>query len=318
MKHDEHIPPIKVGIRNNRYVVIDGTHRLEAAKKMGLDSIRADIINEREEVWPALAVFYNDKASKPLTPEQRKRKIIVCWDRGLSTDDIAKYVGRKKTYIYEVLRPAMKQKRKERAERDMRILELYEQGLTQQKIAEKVGVSRERVTQIINNVNVSANGKTNKICKLNNSKNLGHEHSHKRESLTENQHSPEAGPLQVEPNPSTSSMNTANALQNEQAKPEEEASSAFLERAEIISFSVQDKSLVVFPGGGDSSHSQPTKSSHPNDGNLKQLPDNSTAGDIRDISSYLNSLNIYKKLSPENKKAIRAMELVKLYGQDVI
>ncbi|MFZ0449631.1 MAG: hypothetical protein WAL98_10355, partial [Desulfatiglandaceae bacterium] len=40
--------------------------------------------------------------------------------------------------------------------------------------------------------------------------------------------------------------------------------------------------------------------------------------DIRDISTYLSRLSIYKKLPPEDKKAIRAMELVKLYNRDVI
>ncbi|HDZ23259.1 MAG TPA: helix-turn-helix domain-containing protein, partial [Desulfobacteraceae bacterium] len=172
-------------------------------------------------------------------------------------------------------------------ERNEKILEFQKQGLTQQKIAEKVGITRQRVAQIANNVNVSANGKTNKICNLNNSKNLDHQQRHKRTTLTENQHSSEA-------------------------ELPEKASLASLEKAEVISFFVQDKGLEDIPGGGDSYHS------HGKPEEISQSPDNSTANDIRDISSYLNSLNIYKKLSPENKKAIRAMELVKLYGQDVI
>ena len=51
---------------------------------------------------------------------------------------------------------------------------------------------------------------------------------------------------------------------------------------------------------------------------LDQHQDNPKARDIKEISSYLKSLDVYRELPPEDKKVIRVMALAKLYKQDVI
>jgi ParB-like chromosome segregation protein Spo0J len=66
-------PPIKVVKRDDRYLLVDGFHRLTAAKNLGLERIAAEVVQVRgDEDLHALAFQLNALHGRPLTRDDRK------------------------------------------------------------------------------------------------------------------------------------------------------------------------------------------------------------------------------------------------------
>jgi ParB-like chromosome segregation protein Spo0J len=69
----DHWPPVKVVKRDDRYLLVDGFHRLTAAKNLGLKEIQAEVLQvQDDEDLHALAFRLNASHGQPLTLADRR------------------------------------------------------------------------------------------------------------------------------------------------------------------------------------------------------------------------------------------------------
>jgi len=83
LRDGEKIPAILVGQLDERYVVIDGSHRLLAVAEEGIGEIEAVISSEPDEnLWLLQATRLNDRSALPLSTEEIKEAIRRTWRAG--------------------------------------------------------------------------------------------------------------------------------------------------------------------------------------------------------------------------------------------
>ena len=159
----EVFPPVKAAKDpdSGKYVLLDGRHRLEAARLRGQTKIRADVLPVAKDYWLLASVRFNGKTSLPLSSSEIKQAIICAWNSGIKdTHIIAKEIGRSISYVQKVLKPL---RDNERFTRDQEILLLSQRGLSQAEIAKKVGLSKGRVCQIKSRADAMTEDKSNRL-----------------------------------------------------------------------------------------------------------------------------------------------------------
>ena len=136
------LPPIEI---NQDKEIIDGWHRYLAARRAGVAEITYVVVETRDDddladrMWEA-----NRKHGVQYTRGQRKAYGVKLHGRGLSAKGIAERVGVGVSSVYgwtKELREKVKQ------ERDSEIRRLRDEGKTQQKIADALGVDRSTVAR---------------------------------------------------------------------------------------------------------------------------------------------------------------------------
>ena len=87
------LPPILVGKRNNRYVLIDGKHRCGAYEKVGQDKISAVVTPLPEKEWFREAVRLNVIHGEPLSHQEKLSACMRLKRDGYSPEEIRTTVG---------------------------------------------------------------------------------------------------------------------------------------------------------------------------------------------------------------------------------
>ena len=147
------LPPIEINQHNE---LIDGWHRVRAAKHANRTEIAYVVETEDDDdladkMWAA-----NLRHGVQYTRGQRQTHGLKLHERGLKANVIATRVGVSASSVYNWTKEL---RDKEKEERDAEIARLREEGMTQQQIADEVGVRQSTVAEIIEN------SKTGKIDK---------------------------------------------------------------------------------------------------------------------------------------------------------
>jgi len=142
--------PIKVWKRgDNRYWVIDGMHRLEAHKRLGLETIKAEIVScENELDYRIKAIKENLKHGIPLLREEKISLAQILWRQGVSEEELRKIFGVSDRTIRRWTNAVKKEEKEEKAEK---ALELKKMGWSSEKIAKELGVTRQTVINWLSN-----------------------------------------------------------------------------------------------------------------------------------------------------------------------
>lgn len=153
-------PPIlveKTGTR--KYRVIDGVHRLEAAKKLERGGIVAEVVDLNGKD-PLLYAALKNRHGRSLTDEDAKTVARKAYERNpdLSTREIALAVGRSERAVRGYIRDL---KARYELQRDLMIFKLYLLGWTQEQIGKAVGLTQQTISQKI----PTKNGKTADFCR---------------------------------------------------------------------------------------------------------------------------------------------------------
>jgi len=96
-------PPIIVGKRDGRYVLIDGRHRYEAFKRTKSDKIPAILTKLPETDWFAEAVRLNSSHGHPLSFQERIKAAMVLQKQKFSLDKIEKIVAIQSAQLQELI-----------------------------------------------------------------------------------------------------------------------------------------------------------------------------------------------------------------------
>ena len=148
------LPPIEINQHNE---LIDGWHRVRAAERAKRKEIAYVVVETDgdddlgDKMWAA-----NLKHGVQYTRAQRQTQGLKLHERGLKANVIATRVGVSASSVYSWTKEL---RDKEKEERDAEIARLREEGMTQQQIADEVGVRQSTVADIIEN------SKTGKIDK---------------------------------------------------------------------------------------------------------------------------------------------------------
>jgi ParB-like chromosome segregation protein Spo0J len=92
MEAGAQFPPILVGKNGGKYIVIDGWHRVEAAKLLGKDTIEAFITDKPESEWFVEAVKANAAHGKRLTTYELIKAALKLEQQGFSRENISEIV----------------------------------------------------------------------------------------------------------------------------------------------------------------------------------------------------------------------------------
>mgnify|MGYP000108321583 CR=1 FL=1 len=146
MSEGEQFPPIVVWDRGNGiYWLIDGMHRLLATKRIGKDTIKAEVVELENEVEARiLAIEKNMLHGIPLEREEKKELARLLYADGIEIERLRKLFRVSERTIYNWVQGITRRKKDEELKRQA--LELRKQGLTQQEVAERLGVGRQTIS----------------------------------------------------------------------------------------------------------------------------------------------------------------------------
>lgn len=323
IKSGKEIPPLKVsnfgGRRDDgkKYVLLDGCHRLEALKSLGEKEVKADFFDAPRGHWLLLSARFNAESAIPLTRGELKHVIIVSYLNGIKdTHEIARLMGGVCTlrYIQLVLKHL---RQPDRRKRDRQIRLFHRQGLTQQEIARKAGVTQSRVAQIINKRNCSF---TNTVYDSNK---LAASKRRKVDIIPTRDEPLDTRDIQKNQNaalPSAGTTNAANAFQTEPLETSDEGPLASSRKPKAIPFQTRGMDIESFlEGEGEDLRQTALELKADIDEYIGHLsPSNKYRGPEKD-SCVPDIEAIFKtKLTTKEFNALRAMELVKQLKWDLV
>jgi len=136
--------PITVWKRpDGQYWLVDGVHRTEAHKKTGKPTIKAKIVELKDELeYRIEAIKANLKHGLPLQKEEKVILAQTLYKLGVSISDLKKLFGVAERTLYYWLQPAKEQEKTELKEKAK---ELKEQGYSLREIARQLDVHPETV-----------------------------------------------------------------------------------------------------------------------------------------------------------------------------
>jgi len=137
--------PIVVWKRpDGQYWVVDGVHRTEAHKRVGRATIKAKIVELKDELeYRIKAIELNLKHGIPLQKEEKILLAQTLYKLGVPITELKKLFGVSERTLYYWLEPV---KEKEKEELKQKALELRKQGLTQEEVAKQLGVARNTIS----------------------------------------------------------------------------------------------------------------------------------------------------------------------------
>jgi ParB-like chromosome segregation protein Spo0J len=133
---------------DGQYWIVDGVHRTEAHKRAGRTTIKAKIVELKDELeYRIEAIKANLKHGLPLQKEEKILLAQTLYKLGVQTAELKKLFGVAERTLYYWLEPV---KEKEKEELKQKALELRKQGLTQEEVAERLGVSQQTISVWLN------------------------------------------------------------------------------------------------------------------------------------------------------------------------
>jgi len=137
------LPPIIV---TKNMVLVDGYHRLLAHRVEGHEEIEVEIIDVAEDQILWEATRRNSIHGRQLTRSEKRRLARKFYKQHMATEDIASVLAVSEPTLSDWLKD-LRQEAKE--EQKQQIINLYLQCLTHKEIADKMGLSRSRITEIV-------------------------------------------------------------------------------------------------------------------------------------------------------------------------
>jgi len=141
--------PIWVWNRDGSYWLIDGAHRLEAARRIGKKTIKARIFSIKEikdEVqFRIKAIEANIRHGLPLKREEKVILAKTLYSMGVPIQELQKLFGVAERTIYNWAKGIKRREKPEELKEEA--LRLRAQGLTQEEVAKKLGIDQTTISK---------------------------------------------------------------------------------------------------------------------------------------------------------------------------
>jgi len=142
----QEFPPITVWDKGNGiYWLIDGMHRLLASKRLGKETIKAEVMELADELEARiLAIEKNASHGIPLDKEEKRELARLLYADGVEIEKLRKLFRVSERTVYNWVEGVKRRAKDEGLRRQA--LELRRQGLTQEEVAERLGVGRRTIS----------------------------------------------------------------------------------------------------------------------------------------------------------------------------
>jgi ParB-like chromosome segregation protein Spo0J len=145
MAEGQEFPPITVWDKDGHYWLIDGMHRLLASKRLGKETIKAEVMElENELEARILAIEKNASHGIPLDKEEKRELARLLYADGVEIEKLRKLFRVSERTIYNWVEGVKRRAKDEELKR--KALELRRQGLTQEEVAKRLGVGRQTIS----------------------------------------------------------------------------------------------------------------------------------------------------------------------------
>jgi len=145
MAEGQEFPPITVWDRGGHYWLIDGMHRLLASKRLGKDTIKAEVVELADELEARiLAIEKNASHGIPLDKEEKRELARLLYADGVEIEKLRKLFRVSERTVYNWVEGIKRRAKDEELKRQA--LELRKQGLTQEEVAKRLGVGRQTIS----------------------------------------------------------------------------------------------------------------------------------------------------------------------------
>jgi hypothetical protein len=135
-------------IQKGTNIVVDGWHRLEAARRLDLKDVLVEVVDVEDRELRALAYKCNRAHGVPLSREERNKLIVDLYYKDNKTPvQIEKLVGLSERWIREIIRAGSTSETNKTVDK-LAVARLILGGEKQEDVAEKFGVSQGRISQI--------------------------------------------------------------------------------------------------------------------------------------------------------------------------
>jgi transposase/uncharacterized ParB-like nuclease family protein len=149
MAEGQEFPAITLWDKDGHYWLIDGMHRLLASKRLGKDTIKAEVVElENELEARLLAIEKNMLHGIPLDREEKKELARLLYADGVEIEKLRKLFRVSERTVYNWVEGVKRRAKDEELKRQA--LELRRQGLSQKEIAEKLGLPKQTISVWLN------------------------------------------------------------------------------------------------------------------------------------------------------------------------
>jgi len=146
MAEGQEFPPITVWDKGGHYWLIDGMHRLLASKRLGKDTIKAEVVElENELEARLLAIEKNASHGIPLDKEEKRELARLLYADGVEIEKLRKLFRVSERTIYNWVEGVKRRAKDEELKRQA--LELKNQGLSTREIASRLGVDHSTIVK---------------------------------------------------------------------------------------------------------------------------------------------------------------------------
>jgi len=144
MELGSEFPPITVWQKGNEYWLIDGMHRLMATKRLGKETIKAEIVELKDMLEAKVLAITKNKHGLPLTKEEKRLLCQSLYMDGVEVSELIKIFNVSERTIYNWTSGLKRREKPE--EMKEKALEMRRQGLTQEQVARELGVSQRVIS----------------------------------------------------------------------------------------------------------------------------------------------------------------------------
>jgi len=146
MELGSEFPPITLWQKGNEeYWLIDGMHRLMASKRLGKETIKAEIVELKDMLEAKVVAITKNRHGLPLTKQEKRVLCQNLYMEGLEIQELMKIFGISERTIY-YWTSGLKRKTRDDEVKE-KALEMRRQGYTQEQVAEELGVSKMAISK---------------------------------------------------------------------------------------------------------------------------------------------------------------------------
>jgi ParB-like chromosome segregation protein Spo0J len=144
MEIGSEFPPITVWQKGDEFWLIDGMHRLMASKRLGRETIKAEIVELKDMLEAEILAITKNRHGLPLTKEEKRLLCQNLYSKNVKIQELQKIFGVSERTIYNWVQ-GLKRREKPKDIKE-KALEMRRQGYTQEEVARELGVSKMAIS----------------------------------------------------------------------------------------------------------------------------------------------------------------------------
>jgi transposase/uncharacterized ParB-like nuclease family protein len=138
MELGSEFPPITVWQKGNEYWLIDGMHRLLASKRLGRETIKAEVVELKDMLEAKIVAITKNRHGLPLTKQEKKILCQNLYMEGVEISELMRIFGVSERTVYNWTSGLKRREKPEEVKE--KALKMRRQGYTQEQVAKELDI----------------------------------------------------------------------------------------------------------------------------------------------------------------------------------